>query len=70
MAIKMITEIPANDIPQGLDPSFLDAPVFEGTTKKVIRELGDLYDSPKWEHPEWNRSTQRCWKKQRLTQYK
>lgn len=32
--------------------------------------LRDLYDSMHWEQPNWNRSTQRTWKRTRRNQYR
>ncbi len=65
-----VVDYPAEDIPQGLDPAFLDAPYFESTSKGALHRLGCLYNSPKWEHPNWNRTTQRSWKKNRKTPWK
>lgn len=47
-------------------------PLREGHTINLYagRHGFDLYDSLNWEEPNWNRSTQRSWKKQRTTQYK
>lgn len=33
-------------------------------------KLVNQYDSAKWDHPWWNRSTQRSWKNNRKSQHK
>lgn len=57
------------------DETFENLPAFVGNSKGVLRASGrrrgvfGLWDLEKWEHSWWNRSQERGWKRNRMTQY-